>query len=242
MAWSLPASQNFLKLLTSTREGAASVRGGYGRNDGRIFQSIFSQNGASVRTNPPNAILQTFTTSPGYLNISDPTMGYIFTPGPQTARHQLFLPDPNLEMPYTDQWSASYERQIPWDSAIRISYNGNHVNGTLKYNLDNLPKSPLDGPVTVVDHPNNAPAAGWPDLRGKVINAIAQDALCAGNGIPPQHQRARPRARCPCRSPITRSAPACLGRTSGGRIRVTPPTSSWRTAPSPGTRGCRSSG
>ncbi len=241
VAWSLPASQNFLKLLTSTREGAASVRGGYGRNDGRIFQSIFSQNGASVRTNPPNAILQTFTTSPGYLNISDPTMGYVFTPGPQTARHQLFLPDPNLEMPYTDQWSASYERQIPWDSAIRISYNGNHVNGTLKYNLDNLPKSPLDGPVTVVDHPNNAPAAGWPDLRGKVINAIAQDALCAGTGTSPT-STSRPRARCPCRSPITRSAPACLGRTSGGQIRVTPPTSSWRTAPSPGTRGCRSSG
>jgi len=116
-----------------------------------------------VRTNPPNAILQTFTTSPGYLNVSDPSMGYVFTPGPQTARHQLFLPDPNLEMPYTDQWSISYERQIPWDSAIRVSYNGNHVNGTLKYNLENLPKSPLDGPVTVVNHPNNAPAAGWPE-------------------------------------------------------------------------------
>jgi hypothetical protein len=88
-------------------------------------------------------------------------------------------------MPYTDQWSVSYERQIPWDSAIRISYNGNHVSGTLKYDLDNLPKSPLDGPITVVNHPNNAPATGWPDLRGKVINAIAADRMCAGTGYLP---------------------------------------------------------
>jgi len=185
VAWSLPAAGTFLKLLTGDREGTASVRGGYGRTDGRIFQSFFSQNGASVRTNPPNAILQTFTTSPGYLNLSDPSMGYTFTPGPQTARHVLFLPDENLEMPYTDQWSISYERQIPWDSAIRVSYNGNHVNGTLRYSQDNLPLSPLEGPITVVDHPNNAPAAGWPDLRGKVINAVAKDAACAGTGYLP---------------------------------------------------------
>src|SRR5690606_10021572 len=56
-------------------------------------------------------------------------------------------------------------------------------NKRLKYSLDNLPVSPLDGPITVVDHPFNAPAAGFPDLRGKVINAIAADVQCAGTGF-----------------------------------------------------------
>src|SRR5262249_49343149 len=54
----------------------------------------------------------------------------------------------------------------------------------LKYALGNLPLSPLNGPVTVVDHPNNAPAAGFPDLRGKVIDRVAADVQCAGTGLP----------------------------------------------------------
>jgi hypothetical protein len=36
----------------------------------------------------------------------------------------------------------------------------------------------------VVDHPFNAPAAGFPDLRGKVINAVAANVQCAGTGLP----------------------------------------------------------
>ena len=41
-----------------------------------------------------------------------------------------------------------------------------------------------NGPVTVVDHPNNAPAAGFPDLRGKTIDRVAADVNCAGTGLP----------------------------------------------------------
>ncbi|MBE3133919.1 MAG: hypothetical protein IMZ55_10610, partial [Acidobacteria bacterium] len=65
------------------------------------------------------------------------------------------------------------------------TYTGNHVTGTLKYDLGNLPLSPANGPVTVVDHPNNAPAAGFPDLRGKTITRIAADVQCAGTGYLP---------------------------------------------------------
>jgi hypothetical protein len=54
----------------------------------------------------------------------------------------------------------------------------------IKYALANLPISPLVRPVTVVDHPNNAPAAGFPDLRGKTIDRIAADVNCAGTGLP----------------------------------------------------------
>jgi hypothetical protein len=64
-----------------------------------------------------------------------------------------------------------------------VTYNGNHVMDTLKYALNNLPKSPLLGPVLVVDHPNNAPATGFPDLRGKTIDRLAADVQCAGTGL-----------------------------------------------------------
>lgn len=182
-AWALPATDGFLKVLTGSSSGTASLRGGFGRTDGRIFQSIFSQNGASVRTNPPNAILQTFSSTPNILNVADPSLGYVFVPGPQSARHQEFWIDGNLEMPHTNQWSVSYERQLPLNSALRVTYSGNHVMGTLRYDLGNLPLSPANGPVLVVDHPNNAPTGSFPDLRGKYITAIAKDVACAGTGF-----------------------------------------------------------
>jgi len=187
-AWAIPSSDGFLKWLTGTQPGTASLRGGYARKDGRIFQSVFSQSGASVRYNPPNALSQTFTaqagvSSPGILNLADPTLGFVFVPGPQTARHAEAWIDPGLEMPYTKEWSISYERQMPFDSAIRITYNGNNLVGNLRYDQGNLPQSPVNDPILVVDHPNNAPTGSLPDLRGKYITAIAADVQCAGTGF-----------------------------------------------------------
>ena len=46
-------------------------------------------------------------------------------------------------------------------------------------------ESPLNGPVRVADHPNNAPATGFPDLRGRTIDRIAADVQCAGTGFFP---------------------------------------------------------
>jgi outer membrane receptor protein involved in Fe transport len=160
-----------------------SIRGGWGIYDGRIFQSVFSQNGASVRSNPPNALTRTTSTLPGILNISDPTLGFVFVPGPQVGRVTLVLPDPDLEMPATAKWNLSVDRVMPFNSMLRITYEANHNDKRLRYEQINLPLSPLYGPVTVVDHPNNAPAAGFPDLRGKTITRIAADAACAGTGF-----------------------------------------------------------
>lgn len=183
-AWTLPAGPVWARWLTGSASGDSSLRGGYGLYHGRVFQSVFSQSGASLRTNPPNSISRTFATLPGLLNVSDPTLGFVFVPGPQTSRHTISIANSNLEMPYTHQWSLSYERKIPFNSSLRVTYNGNHVVGTLKYALDNLPRSPLVGPVLVVDHPNNAPAAGFPDLRGRTIDRVAADLRCAGTGLP----------------------------------------------------------
>ena len=184
VAWSPGWSRGWLGRIAAGAAGNFSIRGGFGLYDGRVFQSVFSQGGASLRTNPPNALSRTFTTLPEILNLSDPTGGFVFVPGPQTARHSITIADAGLEMPRTRQFNLTMERRMPWNSSIRVSYTGTRGLSLLRYKQDNLPLSPLNGPVRVADHPNNAPAAGFPDLRGKTITSIAADVNCAGTGLP----------------------------------------------------------
>ena len=176
-AWSPDFQTGFLHSVFGS-VGDSSFRGGYGIYHGRIFQSVFSQGGATVRFNPPNAFFYNqsgvATTAFNPINLADPTNGFVFTPGPQTARHTITAIDPGLEMPYTQQWNLTFERQMPFSSAFRASYTGNRGIGLLKYALDNLPlHDPVNG-VLVANHPNN-PA----NLRGKVIK-LASDFQCAG--------------------------------------------------------------
>ena len=122
-------------------------------------------------------------------------------------------------MPSTKKWNLSVERIMPWNSTLKITYQGNHNDKRLKYSLDNLPLSPLDGPITVVDHPFNAPcrpgsrtcaarsstrsrptsAAPAPGLPGITTNATCPVAVpIADNEISlrvPAHQRAAARTR-----------------------------------------------
>jgi hypothetical protein len=179
--------------------GGFVIRGGYGLYDGRIFQSVFSQTGASIRTNPPNAISLTFTTLPNITNLSDPSLGFVFTPGPQTARHAETQPSPDLEMPRTHQWNLSVERKVPWNSVLRLTYGAAMGRGLLRFVPDNLAVTPAQGGIVVVNHPNNAPAPGSPDLRGVRIDTVAADYRCAGTGFIPG---INPNATCPNRVPI----------------------------------------
>ena len=175
--------------------GNMSIRGGYGLYHGRIFQSVFSQTGASVRSNPPSALSRTVSTTPGVLNLADPSLGFVFAPGPQTARHTEVLPSPDLEMPHSHQWNLSLERALPWRSTVRLTYSAAMGRGLLRFTPTNL----AEFPFTVVGHPNNAPAAGAPDLRGRRIDRIAQDWRCAGTGFIPGQN---PNATCPVPVPI----------------------------------------
>jgi len=189
-AYSPGWKNGFLSGLTGG-PGNASIRGGYGIYHGRLFQSVFSLSGATVRFNPPNAIFLTFSNS---TNLADPTNGFVFTPGPQTIRHAEAHVEPSLEMPYTQQWSLSVERQLPLRSALRLTYTGNRGIGLLRLAQENLPISPLVGTAVVVNDPNNAPTAlytaaqrgaGDPravDVRGMTLQ-IAADAQCAGTGL-----------------------------------------------------------
>jgi outer membrane receptor protein involved in Fe transport len=158
-------------------QGESSIRGGYGIYHGRLFQSVFSQSGATVRFNPPNAFFFNQTGVPTAIfnpnNLQDPTNGFVFVPGPQTTRHTITKIDPNLEVPYTQQWNLTFERQLPMSMALRLSYTGNRGIGLVKLGLDNLPVHDPNG-VFVLDHPNNAAAQ-----RGQTIRPAA-DLFCAG--------------------------------------------------------------
>jgi hypothetical protein len=197
-AWTPGGQGGWLGAITGG-PGRFVVRGGYGLYDGRIFQSVFSQGGASLRTNPPDAISLGFTTTPNILNLSDPSLGFVFTPGPQTARHAETHADPALEMPRTHQWNLSVERQMFWNSTLRLTYSGARGVGLLRYAPDNLAVTPAEGGIVVVDHPNNAPAPGFPDLRGVKIDSVAADYRCAGTGYLPG---INPNATCPNPVPI----------------------------------------
>lgn len=195
-AWSPDFEGGFFGSLFG-KLGDSSIRGGYGIYHGRLFQSVFSQSGATVRFNPPNAFFYNNSGAPtgifSPINLPDPTNGFVFVPGPQTTRTTFTRIDPGLEVPYTQQWNLSYERQLPFQSALRVSYTGNRGIGLLRYALDNLPLNDPGG-VLVANHPNNAPtvlyaAASRPpgdpravDVRGQTLRPAA-DIVCAGTGL-----------------------------------------------------------
>src|SRR6185436_20258293 len=117
-AWSPRFEAGFFRRLFG-EAGTSSIRGGFGIYHGRLFQSVFSQGGATVRFNPPNAVFLNQTVPSSTFvptNLQDPTNGFVFVPGPQTTRHSITIADPDLEMPYTEQWNLTFERQLPWAS------------------------------------------------------------------------------------------------------------------------------
>ena len=159
------------------------------------------------------------TTLPGHPECLGSHLGLRVRAGAADGASSLTLADPDLEMPSTHSGaSRRAAAAVELDPAGQLPRQPSGMR--LKYALDNLPLSPLDGPVTVVDHPNNAPAAGFPDLRGKVINAIAADVRCAGTGF--RASPSTPPVRSRYQSPTTRSACACRGPTNAGRTRATP--------------------
>ena len=201
-AYSPAFKEGFLERLFGGPKKSA-IRGGFGISHGRVFQSVFAQGGAGLRFNPPQALFfskaatTTVNTDPQFntFSLTDPTNGFVFVPGPQTSRHTETLVDPGLQMPYTEQWSLSFERELPFASKITVSYNGTRGIGLIRYASANLPDNNPAG-VLVVNHPNNAPSvlysnlSSFPandprrtDVRGQTLH-LAADPFCAGTGLP----------------------------------------------------------
>jgi outer membrane receptor protein involved in Fe transport len=138
-AWS-PKSDGFLSKLLGGA-GMTSVRGGFGLYHGRVFESLYSQIGASSRFNPPNAAVLSWS-NPNE-EVANPTFGFVFTPGPPKSQVSLTYSDPNFHMPYTEQWNLTLERQLPWKSAFQATYAGNRGIGLLFYNWGNRAQFPV---------------------------------------------------------------------------------------------------
>jgi hypothetical protein len=150
----------FLRAITGGN-GRFSIRGGFGVYHGRVFQSVFSQGGASIRSNPPNAASLGFSNS---TNLADPTNGFVFVPGQPAFRVTITTVDPELVMPESRQWNLTFERQTFWDSRLRFSYIGAFGMDLLQYRAWNLPVAPA---------PPGTQGAAW---------VVAEDWRCAGTG------------------------------------------------------------
>lgn len=169
IAWS-PSAKGWLHALTGD-EGQFVIRSGYGIFHSRIFQSVYSQSGLSLRAQPPNGFFHQFVTPnlPCATRVSDPTCGFVFTPG-QDNRTAGFVnangvkdiggrslatvlaPDPKLQMPYVQQWNLTVERQLPGGFAVQVGYNGNRGIGLPFF--DTTPNSalfPTISPSILVD-------------------------------------------------------------------------------------------
>ena len=121
--------------------GKSVLRGGFGLFHGRIFQSVFSQVSLAVRFNPPTGAL--VTRSDPNMSVANPLGSYVFTPGPPTTQVIPAYADPNLHMPYTEQWNMTFERALPSRSSISLSYVGNRGIGFLQYNGVNRAEFPV---------------------------------------------------------------------------------------------------
>jgi len=141
------------------------IRGGFGLFRGRIFEAVYSQSGASARFNPPNAATVSFS-NPAE-EVANPTFGYVFKPGPPTSQVSLTYSDPNLHMPYTEQWNLTMEHQLPWKSALQVSYVGNRGIGLLFYNWGNRAQFP-----TMSTQPSNYGTQGSGIFTGVLFNQI----------------------------------------------------------------------
>lgn len=191
-AWS-PSFENGLLHWLTGNEGKFVIRGGYGINHSRIFQSVFSQNQLSIRTQPPNGFANVFS---GLCvnEISDPSCGFVFTPGvasrttaftANSAQNTgavrdiggrlnsvLLIPNRNLQVPYTQQWNLTMERQLPGNFAIQVGYAGNRGIGLPWFDSGNDAIFPFVSPSLLVD------------VGGGNFKPVVFDRACTGTTDP----------------------------------------------------------
>ncbi|MBI4474467.1 MAG: TonB-dependent receptor [Acidobacteria bacterium] len=171
------------------RSGDLVIRGGYGITHSRIFQSIFSQSGANLRSQPPSGSFVSF----GGLcrsEVSDPSCGFTFAPGPiprttpgtlcngdngnangvrvlcGQAVGSLLQVDPDLQLPSVQQWNFTVERQLPGQIALQLAYSGNRGIGSLFYDGYNESLFPIVSPLVQVD------------VGGGVFRPVVFDRVC----------------------------------------------------------------
>jgi hypothetical protein len=144
MAWSPNAADGFWKWITGG-PGKSSVRAGFGLFHSRIFQSVFSQGGISLRSLPPYGAYNDFGSS---FHTADPSDGWAFNPASYNpGRITGVRIDPTLGMPSFQMYNLTVERVFPAKTMVRLSYNRTRGIGLLQNQITNRAQFPFLSPV-----------------------------------------------------------------------------------------------
>jgi hypothetical protein len=143
-AWSPAARRPGRWRKVTGGAGRSSVRGGFGVFHNRIFQSIFSQGGASLRSQPPYGIYRSFDAT---FHVADPTGGFVYTPGFSPGRINIGRVDAGLRMPAIHQMHFTVERQLPGKVVVSLGYNRTRGIGLMQNQSLNRARFPILSPV-----------------------------------------------------------------------------------------------
>lgn len=139
-----PKARSALWSRLSGREGRSVVRGGFGLFHNRIFQSVFSQGGISLRSLPPWGVYKSFDPT---FNVADPSGGFAYDPSYDPGRITIVRTDPNLGMPTIHQYNLTLERQLPGGVTVSAGYNRTRGIGLLQNQVTNRARFPFRSPV-----------------------------------------------------------------------------------------------
>jgi len=164
LAWSPRFQSAWLRKLTGG-PGRSSIRAGFGLFHNRVFQSVFSQGGASLRSLPPYGVYRSFAAT---YNAADPSGAFAYTPGYDPGRISSVTVDPGLGMPNIQQYHLTGERQLPGQISVSIGYNRTRGIGLLLNQISNRARFPFTDPLTGIlydkvdpDLGNTNPAPGY---------------------------------------------------------------------------------
>jgi outer membrane receptor protein involved in Fe transport len=149
-------------------KGRASVRGGFGVFHNRIFQSIFTQGGASLRSLPPFGVFRSFDPT---FNVNDPSNGFAYTPSAPNfdpGRIDIARVAPDLGMPTVHQYNLTVDHQVGAHHTVSVGYNRTRGIGLLQNAILNRARFPIVSPNNGIlydkvdpDLSNTAPAEGF---------------------------------------------------------------------------------
>lgn len=167
IAWTPGAQSGWLRRL-SGGPGRTSVRGGFGVFHNRIFQSIFSQGGANLRSLPPYGVFRSFDPT---FNVADPSGGFRYTPNAPNfdpGRIDIARVAPDLGMPTIHQYNLTIDRQIGRLHTVSVGYNRTRGIGLIQNAILNRARFPIMSPNNGILYDrvdpnlgNTAPAPGF---------------------------------------------------------------------------------
>lgn len=179
MAWSPKWSDWLLAKLTGG-PGKSVVRAGFGVFHTRIFQSIFSQGGISLRTLPPYGAYRDFGAS---FSTADPSGGYAYDPSSYNpGQITITRIDPGLKMPEIQQYHFTIDRQLPARMALSVGYVRTRGIGLLQNQIVNRAEFPILAPNGILydkidpNLANTNPAPGYISEAQPRINQRRPDA------------------------------------------------------------------